>query len=108
MHTYVIRGTIKQHSHCFLRTPHRFILIVHLYALFLSFYLKDKELGGAVSYFSSFSHLNIFKGPTDCKYSKLFVKPQSLTVNLDKLFVIPQAPFMMVIAQMRFHSETQS
>ena len=44
MHTYIIRGTVEQHTHRFLGTPHRFVLIEHLYPLFLSFYLKDKEL----------------------------------------------------------------
>ena len=37
-----------------------------------------------------------------------FRKATSLTVNLDKLFVIPQAPFCDGYAHMRLHSETQS
>jgi hypothetical protein len=41
MHTYIVRGTVKQHTHRLLGTPHSLVLIVHLYALFLPFYLKD-------------------------------------------------------------------
>ena len=59
MHTYIVRGTIEQHTHCLLGTPHSFVLIVHLDALFLSLYLKDEELCRAISYFSTLCHILI-------------------------------------------------
>lgn len=56
MHTDIVRGAVEQHTHRLLGTPHRFVLIVHLHALFLPFYLKDQKLRRTVSYFSTFCH----------------------------------------------------
>ena len=43
--------------HCFLSTLHRLILVIFLNALFLPFYLEDKEVRSSVSYFSTFCHI---------------------------------------------------
>ena len=61
MNTYIVRGTVEQHTHHLLGTPHRFILIVHLYALFLPLNLKDQELSRTVPYFSAFCHISFEK-----------------------------------------------
>ena len=53
MKSDVICRAIKQHTHSFLGTPNRLILIIDLNTLFLPFNLKDKELCCAISYFFS-------------------------------------------------------
>ena len=56
MQSYVVSRTVEQHAHCFLRTPYSFVLVVHFYTLFLTFYLKDQELCRTISYFSTYCH----------------------------------------------------